>query len=251
MLRSSCFSRLSLFAVFYSVTALGAGGLAHATKQVRDPYVTEGELEVEWKGSATHDEDEDEQDGAWKQKAAVAYGVTDRVQLEIEGEFEKEGDSGDAEFTALALESKIQLTEQGEYWADAGVFLEYEKAMRGGPDKIEGKLLLAKDTGKFSHLANIILEREVGEDSGDETELGLAWSTRYRYKPVFEPGIEIHSGFGGIGEGKDFDSQDHRIGPVAYGKIGFFKYDVGYLVGVSDHAPDGTFKAILEYEWYF
>jgi len=251
MLRSSFLSRTSLFTFLIGVTALAGAGAAHATKTVTKPYVTKGELEVEWKGGVTHDDEDDEQDGGWEQKVAVAYGVTERVQVEVEGEVEKEGDSDDAEFTALALETKIQLTEQGEYWADAGLKLEFEKDLQGGADKVEGKLLLAKDTGKLSHVANIILEREVGEDSGDETELGLAWSSRYRYHESFEPGIELHSNFGGIGEGEGFDEQDHRIGPVVYGKIGHFKYDVGYLVGISDHAPDRTVKAILEYEWHF
>lgn len=251
MLRSSFLSRTSLFTFLIGVTALAGAGAAHATKTVTKPYVTKGELEVEWKGGVTHDDEDEEQDGGWEQKAAVAYGVTESVQVEVEGEVEKDGDSDDAEFTALALETKIQLTEQGEYWADVGLKLEFEKDLQGGADKVEGKLLLAKDTGKLSHVANIILEREIGEDSGDETELGLAWSSRYRYHESFEPGIELHSNFGGIGEGEGFDEQDHRIGPVVYGKIGHFKYDVGYLIGVSDDAPDGTVKAILKYEWYF
>jgi len=38
------------------------------------------------------------------------------------------------------------------------------------------------------------------------------------------------------------------VGPVFYGKIGQFKYDVGYLFGISDDAVDGELKWIIEYE---
>lgn len=236
-------------ALLVTLCSFSAG--ANATKNVTSPYVTKGELEMESKTGITHDDDDESQDGAWTQKAAVAYGFTDRLQLEVEGEIENEGDDDNTEFTAFALEGKVQMTERGEYWLDVGLKGEYEINTNDGADKIEAKLLLAKDTGKFGHMANIIVEREVGEDSNDETEVGFAWSSRYHYKAEFEPGIEIHSGFGDISESEDFNNQDHRIGPVVYGRLGAFKYDVGYLFGVSEDAPDGTFKAIMEYEWYF
>ena len=100
-------------------------------------------------------------------------------------------------------------------------------------------------------MANLGLEREVGDDSEDETEGNVSWSTRYRYKPSFEPGVEIHSDFGSLSDGSEFDEEEHQAGPVIYGQLGAFKYDVGYLVGLSDSTPDGEGKANLEYEWHF
>lgn len=224
---------------------------AYATKKVYNPYVEEHELELEWRGGFTHDDEDDEADGAWEQKAAVGYGFTNWFFGEIYGEFEKEGDDDDVEFSAIELEGKFQLTERGQFWVDVGLLAEYEINTLSGPDKIEGKLLLSKDIGKFSHTANIALETEVGDDAEHEVEAGLSWSTRYRYKEEFEPGFEIHSEFGPIDDPGGFDEESHQIGPVVYGKVGNFKYDVGYLFGVSDGAPDGEVKGILEYEWHF
>ncbi len=234
-----------------ALLVLAAPHPALATKRISSPYVVQGELELEWKGGYEIDDDSDV-NGAWVQKAAVGYGFNDWWKSEIEVEVEKEGDDGaDPEFTAVAWENTFQLTQPGEHFVDVGVKAEVEKNLTGGPDKIEGKVLLAKNMEKFSHRANLIVETEVGDDSGDEVEWGFAWGSRYRYSESFEPGIEWHAGFEDIGDEGAWDEQDHRVGPVAYGKLGHFKYDVGYLFGISDSAPDGTLKAILEYEWYF
>lgn len=228
-----------------------ASSPAWAAKTIYTPYVEQGELELEYYGDYTVNGD-DEEDGAWEQKFGVGYGVTDFWKTELIGEFEKEGEDGaDAEFTAVEWENKFQLTEPGKYWLDVGALVELAMNTQGGPNAIEGKLLLAKDTGKFLHVANIGVEREFGEDSEDLFEVGASWSTRYLLMPQFEPGLEIYSDFGSLSDSHGFDDQDHSAGPVAYGALGPFKYDVGYLFGLSDHAPDGQIKAKIEYEMHF
>ncbi|MGB4058008.1 MAG: FTR1 family protein [Alphaproteobacteria bacterium] len=247
-----------------NLTALLKGGIAttlalgvltatpaHATKTVTSPQVNKGELEIKSKTGITHDDDSESKDGAVQQKFTAEYGVTDRLEIEAEAEFENSGDDDNTDFTALALESKFELTEPGQYWMDVAVKGAYEFNMTDGPDKIEGKLVLGKDSEMFKHRANIILEREVGDDAADETEVAISWSSRYRYNPMFEPGFEIYSEFGALSDGSEFDEESHRIGPVFYGKINSFKYEAGYLFGASDAAADGTLKAILAYEWYF
>lgn len=61
---------------------------------------------------------------------------------------------------------------------------------------------------------------------------------------------------GEVGHVSPSDQQDHRIGPVIFGEFANeskskWKYEVGYLFGISDAAPDGTLKALLEYEFRF
>ncbi|MCB1651110.1 MAG: hypothetical protein KDI46_03570 [Alphaproteobacteria bacterium] len=242
-------SALPLAFAAFCITSLPAP--AHATKKVYSPYVEAGELEIEWKGGYDVDGN-NAVDGGWKQKLGVGYGVNDFWFTEVEAEVEKDGTRGaDTDFSALEWENKFMLTPQGQYFVDVGALAAVEYNTSGGADKAELKLLLAKDTGPWSHLLNVSGEREFGDHSGHDTEFGLAWGSRYRYSPAFEPGFEIHSNFGSLSDGSDFDAEDHRIGPVVYGKLGAVKYDVGYLFGASDGAPDGTLKAILEYEMRF
>ena len=238
----------TVMAIIFFFCLLGIAQNAHATKKVYSPIVEGGELEIEMRGSYDFDH-RSSKNGKQKQKYAVGYGVTDRWFTELYGEIEKGATESNFEFTALEWENRYQLTEQGQYWIDVGLYFEYEVSFEDDhADKIEGKLLLEKEMGNFTHIANIIFEKQVGGDSEKETEGGLAWGSRYRWQEYFEPGFEIHSEFGELNKSKSFNEQEHLGGPVFYGKIGHFKYDIGYLFGISDDAVDGVLKWIIEYE---
>lgn len=223
---------------------------AFASKTVTSANVTEGETAIEGKIEYIVDH-EDDKAGAWKQKLAFGHGFTTFWQSEIEANISQGGASGDdTEFSNIDWKNKLQLTGQDEYWLDSGMRLTYSFSGTGGADEIEVKFLGAKDFAKSSHRGNLILSREVGEDAGNAVEWGLSWSSRYKHSDLFQPGFELHSAFGEIGEEGEFDDQDHRLGPVFYGKLGKgFSYDAGYLFGVSDSAPDGTVKVIVKYKW--
>lgn len=227
---------------------------AHATKRIYAPYVEKGEMEFEVLGSHYHD-DKGSKNGGAKVKTAVGYGLTDYWFTEVYYEMEKGGGHDDSfRGTAVEWANRFQLTQQGEYWADMGAYLAYEQSLdSGNSNKLEAKLLLAKDTGKFTHLLNLNLDKEIGNYASPRTEAGFAYGTHYRYSPYFMPGVEWYSKLGEIGHMKSFDEQSHQFGPAAYGHIGDtpFGYNVGYLFGVSDAAVDGEAKVILEYEKHF
>lgn len=221
-------------------------GRAEAAGKVYLPYVEKGEVELEWISRYVHGDD----GNAWQHKAAIGYGVTDRWFTEIYAEAEKEGGEG-YDFSALEWENRFQLVEAGEYWVDPGLLLEYEINTAGGADEAAAALLLAKDTGRFSHAANLKIEKEIGEDAEGGVETGLSWSSRYRYTQAFEPGFEYHAGFGRWRDGSDWDEESHQAGPFLYGKAGNVVYTAGYLAGLSHAAPDSEFRLNLEYEFRF
>jgi FTR1 family protein len=225
---------------------------AAATKKVYSPIVEKGELEFETRGGIDFDR-RDAKNNKQVYKYALGYGVTDRWFTEIYGESEKEAGENSFEFTAVEWENRLQLFEQGQYWLDAGLYFAYETTVQEKTaDKIEAKILLEKSFGHFLHTANIIFEKEVGGGAHEQTVGGLAWGSRYRWQKYFEPGVEWHSDFGEFRQGLSYAQQSHQFGPVFYGKIGeHIKYDVGYLFGVTDPAPEGKLKWILEYEHHF
>jgi FTR1 family protein len=226
---------------------------AHATHKIYSPHVEEGEAEIELRGHTTFDSD-DAKDGQEKYKFEVGYGFTEYWFSAIGGEIEKDA-NGDYEYEATLWENIFQLTEQGEYWVDVGLYLEYEVASEDtGTDKVEGKLLLEKNVGKYVNTANLILVREVGSGSSTVTEFEYAWRTKYLYSERLEPAIEIYGSMGELGSVLPSDQQDHRAGPVIMGLLaetsgGKWVYELGYLFGLSDAAPDGTLKFVVEYEF--
>ena len=113
-------------------------------------------------------------------------------------------------------------------------------------------MLFEKPVGKFVHAANVIFEKEIGDGDEKDLEGGLAWSSKYRLSKFFEPGVEWHANFGELKEAIPYRNQEHQIGPVVYGKLfNFIKYDLGYLFGITDPAPEGRLKWIIEFEHYF
>jgi hypothetical protein len=62
---------------------------------------------------------------------------------------------------------------------------------------------------------------------------------------------------GEMGKWNNWDEskeQNHRLGPVVYGEIEFdekreLKFNAAWLFGVSEAAPDNTFRMQVEYEF--
>ena len=244
-----------------SILVMGLAGTAQqaaAGFKVYSPYVEKGEFEIEYRPVQTHDANA-AKDNAQTHVLGVGYGVTDWWFTEVYAEWEREPGTGQStSFAAFEWENRFQLTEKGANWADFGLLVEYERTDAGSaPDKVEIGAIIAKSAGKFDLAWNIVLEREVGTNASDDIELGQSFQAKYRLDPAFEPGMEIHSGFGPLDDMPGFDEQAHYAGPVIEGKMPLadtgatFKYNVGYMFGLTDETPDGTIKAELEIEFHF
>lgn len=243
---------LRILAALTAIPLVLAGASpAWASKTVTSATVKQGETGVEWKSEYVVDK-ENRRDGAWKQKLAIGHGVTSFWQTEIEANVAQGGGrNDDVEFTSIDWKNKFQFTSQDQYWLDTGARFSYALNGTGDADAIEIKLLAAKDIAKTAHRANISYSREVGDESKDDAEWGLSWHSRYKYNDHFQPGFELYSEFGEIGNEGRFNQQDHRLGPVLSGAlpVSGASYDAGYLFGVTDAAPDGTVKVIVKYKW--
>ena len=215
--------------------------------KVYSPIVEKGELELENTGVL-------DEDKKLETKFEVGYGVTNRwftsVYLEAD---KKPGSSFDAKY--IATENIIQLTEQGQYFIDVGIYLEYKVALDSNrADKFEGKILLEKSTRHFVHTFNLIFENEIGTNASQGTDLEYAWQSMYRYKPQFEFGIQ---GFGKFGKIENFlssSAQRHQIGPAVQGRFRlgkktFFAYEAGYQFGLTDGSKN-VFRWLIELEIY-
>ncbi|HYL92689.1 MAG TPA: hypothetical protein VEW69_05985 [Alphaproteobacteria bacterium] len=224
---------------------------ALAVDKIYSPYVEEGEIAVEYAGDRTFDANHDK-NNIQEHQFSLEYGATSRWETEFYANFDKEPGTS-FRMSGVEWENRFQLAEQNQYWADPGLLISYAHAFHAGePDGLEVKLLLAKDAGRFTHVANLGFEQEIGSHASGGPDYVFLWSSRYRYSPYVQPGFEIQSDFG---HGQDlpfFNRQEHYIGPALYGMIiPHLKYQAAYLAGVSDAAARAAPRFQLEYEMRF
>ena len=173
-----------------------------------------------------------------------------------------EADSGEkVHYQATALESYLQLTPQGKYWADLALFTEFERpANRNSAHSITFGPLVQKEVQlpglTMLNTVNALFTKQMGAGSvGPLTMLPRAQS-RLRLHPYFEPGIEY---YGNITLGAHGEEPQHRLGPMLAGRIGFrelgvnapggIKYDAAYLRGVAGETDPSTFRIRIELEF--
>ncbi len=231
--------------------ALSYTPAALATKKVYDPYVGEGEWELEHYGTYQID-DRASQDGAIKTKTAIGHGVTDYLHLELEAVHKRSG-TGHSNLKLDAIEpvAKWQLTEQGEYFVDVGLYTALElHTDNAKDDKWEAKALLGKRIGYWSHYTNLTFDQKY-EGTDRNVEFELAHSTTYRLNSNWLLAGEAFLDFKDMDDQNRWDDQDHRIGAELTYEIPnvHAKAKLGYLAGISDGAPDNTLKWFIEYEW--
>ena len=101
---------------------------AQAAQRIYSPYVTPGELELEYFGSRSFD-DENSKDNEQKHQIAVGYGVNEWWKTEFYGKYKKAA-GGDTKFDQWEWENIFQLTERGEYVIDVSEYSIYDNEMR-------------------------------------------------------------------------------------------------------------------------
>ena len=243
------FQSLGLLALAIGAAVVSTPALAGPANKVYRPIVEKGETEVEFRSGFRSF------DGAPSEHAFVldlGYSVTSRWKTELVLEFAAEG-GNPGKLEAWEWENIIVLTEQGEHWADVGIFAEYENVFAAGPDEIKIGPMLQKEIGPTIANLNLLFAREIGSGASDDTELDYSWQVKWRGKEALEWGVQ---GLGGLGTVDHLgDGDAHSAGPALFGvqrlasgnKIA---YDAAVLAGLNNAAPDLTVRLSLEYEIY-
>ena len=234
---------LTVFAVTFPDEAVAA-------KNVYSPIVEPGEAEMEYAENIKRESRSTDREV----KLEIGYGMTEHWFTSVYSEFEGE-DS--LQFHAVAWENVLQLTEQGQYWADWGLYLEYEQSQRAqATNKWEAKALVEKSLRGFTHTANFILEQHVGDRADSALELAYAWRSAWRYHRWLQPAVEIYGELGKTSKVAFNNHHSHFAGPVISGKVRLTKfsklgYKAGYLFGLTPESDHGIVTLMLEWERYF
>lgn len=236
---------------------LGAmnGGMAVAgpADYVYTPTVDYGEREVDFKNGSAR-----QKDGTLVQVSSmgVGYGAKEYWFTEF---YLKQERSGNQVANLAEWENKFQLAETGKYPVDIGFITELEVPLSNNvPWEFKFGPLFQTEFGKIQLNANLLFERAFGkaDESGVAyaTNFSYQWQAKYRWKEVFEYGLQ---GLGETGKWNDWDKQAdqlHRAGPAVFGKIPLgnrqaIRYNAAWLIGTSTAAPDHTLRMQVEYEF--
>ena len=142
---------------------------------------------------------------------------------------------------------------------DIGLITEIEVPLNNSSAPWEFKFgpLFQTEFGKLQLNGNVLFERKFGNNNAVNpyvTEMGYQWQAKYRWIKSLEFGAQ---GFGEIGKWDHWDNagfQNHRAGPAIFGKFALankqaIKYNAAWLFGMSEVAPNNTFRMQLEYEF--
>lgn len=237
--KCQCHTRcLVLLLTFTPFAALADG---FVIDKVYHPYVEPLEREIEYRTLWVNDNDP-EIDGSWQQR--IGFGAAFRERFFAELYYIANDGSGEESVPdAYEIELKWQLTDQGEYFADWGLLFELEKANNEDVYEYATTLLAAKELGQWTATANLAAIYEWGDSIENEWESSLAAQMRYRYRPVFEPAVELYVG-----------QSTTAIGPVALGEVRFagrrkLHWELGLILGIDSASPDQTVRGMLEFEF--
>jgi len=219
--------------------------------KIRSPIIDVGELEFENNftlGRSKHTVHE------------LEYGFSDWLKLGVEAELAADPGHG-FRYDSTALEGFLQLTPQGKYWADLGLFVEYEHtALKGDPRALTIGPLVEKQASLFGldtlHTVNALFTKQLGMGSVDPPSLLIATQSRLVLDPHLQPGYEY---YGIVSLGAHGDEPRHRIGPALVGRVGLrelgieaaggLKYDAAYLRGLTHDSDPSTFRVRIELEF--
>lgn len=226
---------------------------AFSLDEMYSPHAEYREFAVEYDGARSFDP-QASKNFAQVGETTLEAGVTPSLTLAMSGEYSRAPGSS-LQLVANQVEARYQFTEPGDKWVDSGMLLDYDfSRQNGAPDMVESKLLLEKDTGRYTHTANVGFTQSLGVAPGytGGPDYTVMWNTRYRYNIYFQPGIELQSDLGQGSTRARFNAQEHYVGPAVYGKLfGHLRYQVAYFAGISDAASRNAARAVLEYEMPF
>jgi hypothetical protein len=216
-------------------------------------HIERGELELDIKyGAASSNA------GVRPQAASIGLGYGLNDHWFTEGYLKQKHTAG-GDSTYLEWENRFLLVGGEGAPVDVGWVTELEAPLTGGAAwELRAGPLFQSIYGKLQLNGNVIFERAFGgtdEDSvAQTTNIGYQWQARYKAGEQFDFGVQ---GFGEMGKWDQWDKmaeQNHRMGPAVFGKLPLgedeaIKYNAAWLAGLTDAAPDTTFRIQIEYEF--
>lgn len=176
-------------------------------------------------------------ENTWEHFAEYEYGLTDHWDMAVYQMWKQTNTQSEDkfEYTGSKLETRYRIGEKNQLPVDVLLYGEYVfPDGSDAPETFEGKLILAKDIGKWNIAYNQIYERKVrhGNDFEHEYAAGIDYESSPRWKTGFE-------------STGSYTEDEYYFGPTISWANEKFWVALGGLRGLNDRSDDLRFRLII------
>jgi len=174
---------------------------------------------------------------SWEHQVEYEYGLTDRWDVSIYQRWKQSNTSSEDkfEYTGTKLRTRYRIGEKGMFPLDTLLYLEYIRPDSSEESEIlEGKLILAKDFGKYNFAYNQILKVGINNRGGNENE--YACGLNYEFNPRLKVGLESTG---------NYTEDKYYLGPTVSWASEKFWVGIGAQRGLNDRSDDFKFRLIV------
>ncbi|MBC8378187.1 MAG: hypothetical protein H8E62_03345 [Planctomycetes bacterium] len=173
----------------------------------------------------------------WDHYVEYEYGLTDHWDVAVYQTWRQTNTKTDDkfEYNGSKFRTRYRIGEKGQFPIDLLLYAEYILPDGSdGAEKFEGKLIFAKDIGKWNVAYNQIYEKEV--KNGHEFEHGYAAGVNYEFSPTWKLGIESTG---------NYTEEKYYLGPTVSWASQNYWVNFGALRGLNDRSDDLQFRMII------
>ena len=179
---------------------------------------------------------------AWEYRIEIEHGLSHHWDVSLYQIF-AQTEGGAFKWDAVQVRTRYRIADPGKFFLDPMLYLEYRRKIETSKqNKLEGKLLLARDFDRVNVAINPVYEffwapgepvHELGMD------IGLSYELSYK----FSFGIESTSRYEMI---KDAENETFSyFGPTISYSSGPIWYTFGYAFGLTDESDDARARLLV------
>ncbi|MCQ9206530.1 MAG: hypothetical protein NG740_01410 [Omnitrophica bacterium] len=173
----------------------------------------------------------------WKHQVELEYGLTDHWDISMYQRFTHSNTEDESTFgyDGFKLRTRYRFAEKNELPLDTLLYLEYIRDDDfKKPNVLEGKVIFARDIGKFNFAYDQILKQALESDGVTEHE--YAAGVNYEITPRFKIGVETKG---------NYTDDKHYIGPTIAWRSNKFWISFGVVAGLNRRSNDLEARFIL------
>lgn len=218
---------------------VGMPAWATTTGGVFGPAVSPGEQELAYRAAYDHDS------FAFAQRLHFQRSVNDTWRWRGIVQTRKT-DDGDADFDFVQAEFFIDLSEDQDRWRQ-GLRIDLRVRDDDRPGQVGVNWVHQFKLSRNWRARLLALPAvQVGSNARSGVQLESRASLIYTGAERWSAGLEMFNIYGFTADMPDFDEQNHQLGPTLNASFGGgWQLLAGLLVGVSDGAPDSSFRLWL------